>query len=67
MDRLGKFLTDYARLDIDNRLAAITTRQADRVIDAIDAALAAAGIRDKAVIATAKQAAAAKLCPDPES
>jgi hypothetical protein len=61
MDRLGKFLTDYARLDIDNRLAAITTSQADRVIDAIDAALAAAGIHDKTQIQAAKKAAAAKL------
>ena len=61
MDRLGKFLTDYARLDIDNRLAAITTSQADRVIDAIDAALAAAGVQDKERILAAKKAAAAKL------
>lgn len=61
MDRLGKFLTDYGRLNIDERLAAITSKQAETVIAAVEAALEAAGVRDKAQITTAKQAAARHL------
>lgn len=61
MDRLGKFLTDYGRLNIDERLASITTRQAELVIAAVEAALAAAGVRDRDQIAAGKQAAARKL------
>lgn len=61
MDRLGKFLTDYGRLNIDERLAAITSKQAETVIAAVEAALEAAGVRDKTQITTAKQAAARHL------
>jgi len=61
MDRLGKFLADYGRLNIDERLASITTRQAEVVIAAVEAGLAAAGVRDRSQIAAGKQAAARKL------
>jgi hypothetical protein len=60
MDRLGKFLADYGRLGIDERLAKITETQAERVIAAIDAALEHAGITGKAAT-EAKQVAARKL------
>lgn len=61
MDRLGHFLAAYARLNIDDRLASISAKQADAVIDAIEAALTAAGVRDPAQRTLAKQAAAQKL------
>jgi len=60
MDRLGKFLADYGRLGIDERLAKITEMQAEKVIAAIDAALAHAGITGK-VATEAKQVAARHL------
>lgn len=60
MDRLGKFLTDYGRLNIDERLAHITEMQAERVIAAIDAALAHVGITGPAAT-EAKKVAARKL------
>ncbi|WP_143765234.1 hypothetical protein [Catenulispora acidiphila] len=60
MDRLGKFLADYGRLGIDERLAKITESQAERVIAAIDAALAHAGVTGK-VATEAKQVAARRL------
>lgn len=57
MDRLGKFLSDYARLGIDERLARISEQQVDAVVAAIDAALNAIGIRDQQQRTTAKRAA----------
>lgn len=44
MDRLGKFLADFGRLNIDERLAKIEEAKADVVLRAIDAALAHAGV-----------------------
>lgn len=44
MDRLGKFLADYGRLNIDERLSKIEEAKADVVLRAIDAALAHAGV-----------------------
>jgi hypothetical protein len=44
MDRLGKFLADFGRLNIDERLSRIEEAKADVVLRAIDAALAHAGI-----------------------
>lgn len=61
MDRLGKFLADFGRLRIDERLAKISERQADTVIGAIEAALNAAGVRDQTQRTAAKQAAARHL------
>lgn len=60
MDRLGKFLADYGRLGIDERLARITETQAEKVIEAIDAALAHAGVTGKTAT-EAKQVAARHL------
>lgn len=60
MDRLGKFLSDYGRLGIDERLAKITELQAEKVIAAIDAALAHAGVTGKTAT-EAKQVAARHL------
>lgn len=60
MDRLGKFLADYGRLGIDERLAKITEVQAEKVIAAIDAALAHAGVTGKTAT-EAKQVAARHL------
>lgn len=60
MDRLGKFLADYGRLGIDERLAKITETQAEKVIAAIDAALAHAGVTGKTAT-EAKQVAARHL------
>lgn len=44
MDRVGKFLADFGRLNIDSRLAQIEEAKADVVLRAIDAALAHAGV-----------------------
>lgn len=44
MDRLGKFLADFGRLNIDERLSKIEEAKADVVLRAIDAALAHAGV-----------------------
>lgn len=60
MDRLGKFLADYGRLGIDERLAKITEMQAEKVIAAIDAALEHAGVTGKTAT-EAKQVAARHL------
>jgi len=60
MDRLGKFLADYGRLGIDERLAKITETQAEKVIAAIDAALVHAGVTGKTAT-EAKQVAARHL------
>lgn len=61
MDRLGKFLSDFGRLRVDERLAKISERQADTVIGAIEAALNAAGVRDQGQRTAAKEAAARHL------
>lgn len=60
MDRALTVLAAIARLNIEERLARVTERQADAVIDAIDAALAAAGVVGQDA-ARAKQAAARHL------
>lgn len=60
MDRAVAVLSAIARLNIEERLARVTERQADAVIDAIDAALAAAGVTGQDA-ARAKQAAARHL------
>ena len=60
MDRAVQVLSAIARLNIEERLARVTERQADAVIDAIDAALAAVGVTGRDA-ATAKQAAARHL------
>jgi len=61
MDRLGRFLADFGRLGIDDRLARISEKQADTVIGAIEAALNAAGVRDQTQRTAAKNAAARHL------
>jgi len=61
MAQLGTMLTAIARLDIDTRLAAITERQADAVVAALEAGLTAAGIRDPGQRTIAKAAAAREL------
>lgn len=60
MDRAAAVLAAIARLNIEDRLAKVTERQADAVIAAIDAALAEAGITGRDA-ARAKQAAARHL------
>lgn len=60
LDRVGTRLAAYARLNIDERLAAIEEKQAEAVIRAIEAALAHAGITGDAA-AAAKQVAARHL------
>lgn len=60
MDRAVAVLAAIARLNIEERLARVTERQADAVIDAIDAALAAVGVTGQDA-AKAKQAAARHL------
>jgi hypothetical protein len=60
MDRAEKVLSSIARLNIEERLAQISEAQADRVIAAIDAALAAAGLAG-ADASKAKQVAARHL------
>lgn len=47
MDRLGKFLTDYGRLNIDDRLAQITERQVELVEKALLATLGEMGMNTK--------------------
>ncbi|BFP50013.1 hypothetical protein KCMC57_63810 (plasmid) [Kitasatospora sp. CMC57] len=64
MDRTGHVLGLIAKLNIEERLAAVTEAQADRVIAAIDAALAAAGITGPQA-AQARQAAARHLTAVP--
>lgn len=60
LDRIGNRLAAYARLGIDERLAAIEEKQAEAVIRAIEAALAHAGITGPALV-EARQVAAAEL------
>lgn len=61
MDRLGRLLADIGRLKIDERLAAITSKQADAVIAALEAGLNAAGVREPAQRTAAKSAASREL------
>lgn len=60
MDRLNTVLATVARLNIDERLVAISEKQADMVIAALNAGLDAAGV-GKDMRAVAKQAAARHL------
>jgi hypothetical protein len=60
MDRAATVLAAIARLDIEERLARVTERQADAVIAAIDVALEVAGVVGVEA-ARAKQAAARHL------
>ncbi|MGE7437956.1 hypothetical protein [Kitasatospora sp. NPDC001175] len=66
MDRAEKVLSSIARLNIEERLAAIAERQAEKVLQAIDAALASAGVTGPAAH-TARMTAARHLAavPDP--
>jgi hypothetical protein len=57
MDRLGKFLADFGRLNIDERLSKIEETKADVIIRAIDAALAHAGVVGVAATEAKKVAA----------
>lgn len=60
MDRAAHVLGLIAKLNIEERMVAVSERQADRVISAIDAALAHAGVTGPAA-AGAKQVAARHL------
>lgn len=62
LDRVGTILEKFARLNIDERLAAINEKQAETVIAAIDAALAHVGITGEQAVA-AKKVAARMLRP----
>lgn len=57
LDRCASILAAIARLNIDDRLARITERQADIVIRAIEAALETAGVRGEAAVEARKVAA----------
>lgn len=61
MDRANTVLSTYARLNIDDRLAAIQERQADALIQALEAGLLAAGVVDVESVAAARAAAARHL------
>jgi hypothetical protein len=60
VNQAGTLLANIARLNIDERLAAITEKQAETVLRAIDAALIAAGVTGESA-AAAKQVAARHL------
>ncbi|MGV9707457.1 HGGxSTG domain-containing protein [Streptomyces sp. NPDC003483] len=60
MDRAVSVLAAVARLNIDERLAAVSEKQAEAVIGAIEAGLAAVGVTGDQVL-TAKRAAARHL------
>lgn len=49
LDRCAHLLVAIARLDIDTRLAAIADRQADVIVRAVEAGLAAVGVTGEAV------------------
>ncbi|MFR0358638.1 hypothetical protein [Streptomyces sediminimaris] len=57
MDRAVNVLAAIARLNIDERLVAVTERQADAVVSAINAALEAAGVSGVEAEAARKAAA----------
>jgi hypothetical protein len=61
LDRAAKVLVDIGRLNIDERLAAITQRQADVVVAAIKAGLDAAGVGHGEERTRANAAVAAEL------
>ncbi len=60
LDRAASVLTAIARLNIDERLVKVSERQAEALIGALDAGLAAAGVTGERVI-DAKRAAARHL------
>lgn len=62
LDRVGSMLEKIARLNIDERLAAINEKQAETIVAAIDAALSHAGITGEQAI-SAKRVAARFLRP----
>jgi hypothetical protein len=57
LDRVGNLLEKIARLNIDERLAAINEKQAETIVAAIDAALSHAGITGEQAISAKKVAA----------
>lgn len=61
LDRCANTLALIARLNIDDRLAKVSERQADTVITAIESALTAAGVRDPGLREEGKMAAARHL------
>jgi hypothetical protein len=58
MDRANTVLGSYARLRIDDRLAAITNRQADMVVAALDAVITHLGAAGPAAVEARKVGAA---------
>jgi hypothetical protein len=60
MDRTGHVLGMIAKLNIEDRMARVTERQADALVSALEAALAAAGVTGAAAH-DARQAAARHL------
>lgn len=60
MDRAGKLLVDIAKLNIDDRLARIEETKARVIVEAVEIALATAGVRGTAAI-EGKRAAAQHL------
>lgn len=60
MDRTGQILGLIAKLNIEDRMARVTERQADALVSALEAALAAAGVTGAAAD-DARQAAARHL------
>lgn len=57
LERTGQLLVNIARLNIDERLAAIEEKQVDAVVMAVEAALASVGIRGEDAIEAKKVAA----------
>jgi hypothetical protein len=57
MDRCGKILVDIARLNIDERLVKIEEGKAKIIVEAVEVALAAAGVRGQAAVEPKRAAA----------
>ncbi|MBP5896324.1 hypothetical protein [Streptomyces scabiei] len=57
MDRTGQILGMIAKLNIEDRMARVTERQADALVSALEAALAAAGVTGTAADEARKAAA----------
>lgn len=57
LERTGQLLVNIARLNIDERLAAIEEKQVDAVVRAVEAALASVGVRGEDAIQAKKIAA----------
>lgn len=57
MDRTGQILGMIAKLNIEDRMARVTERQADALVSALEAALAAAGVTGTAADDARKAAA----------